>query len=584
MKARTPSSSAAPRSRASTRITSVVGDGGFGVVYRGVHTGFGEPIAVKCLKLPLTLDEKQREGFMEQLRDEGRLLHRLSKATPGIVQALRRRRGDHPPPGGCPTWCWSGSRATRSPTTCKARRGPLSRRGGRPPPRARRPRARRRPRDEGRPPRRQAAQPLRRRGRRRHHAQGPRLRHRQGPHRLPHLHRGARRDAGAPVAFTPRYGAPEQFNRCAAPAAPGPTSSRSGSSWSSSSPARRRSRATTPPSSTSPQPIPRCGPPPGARRRRARRSRGGHRQGARRRAQGPLPRRGRAPRCAARRCGAGARRHADLVAEGILRAGGEQGRAADGRREGQGPRGRRADRGRARHGEARRPRPCRPGPRLRLPARRIPCRRLRSSTGTSSRRAARRRSPRPARPRRPRRPRPPIVGRLIVLAGLAAGGAAVYGIMGDLSVSRPPARPAPSGVVFTTPILPPRHSGAAGSGASSAPPLAADAAPPSSAAAPLSSAATPPPDIVYVAPGILKMGDGDVALDGGRRSARRSRRDRRARLLPGPHRGDGPRLRRLRIQAPVHARPSTSRSPPAPASAGAPRRPATPAHPTRRPP
>jgi serine/threonine-protein kinase len=70
------------------RVASVVGDGGFGVVYRGVHAGFGEPIAIKCLKLPHALDDKQREGFLEQLRDEGRLLHRLSKATPGIVQAL----------------------------------------------------------------------------------------------------------------------------------------------------------------------------------------------------------------------------------------------------------------------------------------------------------------------------------------------------------------------------------------------------------------------------------------------------------------------------------------------------------------
>jgi serine/threonine-protein kinase len=70
------------------RVTSVVGDGGFGVVYRGVHEGFGEPIAIKCLKLPRALDDKQREGFLEQLREEGRLLHRLSKATPGIVQAL----------------------------------------------------------------------------------------------------------------------------------------------------------------------------------------------------------------------------------------------------------------------------------------------------------------------------------------------------------------------------------------------------------------------------------------------------------------------------------------------------------------
>jgi serine/threonine-protein kinase len=69
-------------------VASVVGDGGFGVVYRGVHKGFGEPIAVKCLKLPLVLDDAQREGLLEQLREEGRLLHRLSKATSGIVQAL----------------------------------------------------------------------------------------------------------------------------------------------------------------------------------------------------------------------------------------------------------------------------------------------------------------------------------------------------------------------------------------------------------------------------------------------------------------------------------------------------------------
>jgi formylglycine-generating enzyme required for sulfatase activity/serine/threonine protein kinase len=73
------------------RVASVIGDGGFGVVYRGVHIGFGELIAIKCLKLPptlVTLDDAQREGLLEQLREEGRLLHRLSKATSGIVQAL----------------------------------------------------------------------------------------------------------------------------------------------------------------------------------------------------------------------------------------------------------------------------------------------------------------------------------------------------------------------------------------------------------------------------------------------------------------------------------------------------------------
>jgi serine/threonine-protein kinase len=70
------------------RVASVVGDGGFGVVYRGVHKGFGELIAIKCLKLPTELSESDRAELLEKLQEEGRLLHRLSKATSGIVQAL----------------------------------------------------------------------------------------------------------------------------------------------------------------------------------------------------------------------------------------------------------------------------------------------------------------------------------------------------------------------------------------------------------------------------------------------------------------------------------------------------------------
>ena len=56
------------------RVASVIGDGGFGVVYRGVHTGFGELIAIKCLKIPRDLDEKHRGELLEQLKEEGRLL------------------------------------------------------------------------------------------------------------------------------------------------------------------------------------------------------------------------------------------------------------------------------------------------------------------------------------------------------------------------------------------------------------------------------------------------------------------------------------------------------------------------------
>ncbi len=70
------------------RVASVVGDGGFGVVYRGVHKGFGELIAIKCLKVPQDLDEAGRAELLEKLQDEGRLLHRLSKLSSGIVQAL----------------------------------------------------------------------------------------------------------------------------------------------------------------------------------------------------------------------------------------------------------------------------------------------------------------------------------------------------------------------------------------------------------------------------------------------------------------------------------------------------------------
>ncbi|WP_437912242.1 bifunctional serine/threonine-protein kinase/formylglycine-generating enzyme family protein [Sorangium sp. So ce302] len=70
------------------RVAAVIGDGGFGVVYQGMHEGFGELIAIKCLKLPASLDAAERDALLETLRGEGRILHRLSRATSGIVQAL----------------------------------------------------------------------------------------------------------------------------------------------------------------------------------------------------------------------------------------------------------------------------------------------------------------------------------------------------------------------------------------------------------------------------------------------------------------------------------------------------------------
>jgi serine/threonine-protein kinase len=92
--------------------------------------------------------------------------------------------------------------------------------------------------------------------------------------------------------------------------------------------------------------------------------------------------------------------------------------------------------------------------------------------------------------------------RLVLLAGLAGGGAALYAAFGG-TASHGPAQPAHSGVVFKTPLLPTARSAVAP--ASVAIPPLADAAPASSAAV---EPATPPPDMVYVAPGAFKAGEG----------------------------------------------------------------------------
>jgi serine/threonine-protein kinase len=69
-------------------VERVVGEGGFGVVYRARHVTLGDAIAVKCLKIPPSFDAAARDRFRASFLEEGRLLRQLSRSTTGIVQAL----------------------------------------------------------------------------------------------------------------------------------------------------------------------------------------------------------------------------------------------------------------------------------------------------------------------------------------------------------------------------------------------------------------------------------------------------------------------------------------------------------------
>jgi len=91
------------------RVEALIGEGGFSAVYRGVHAGLGEPIAIKCLKIPASVWSPPQaqpgdpvsggpttpvmgtvlvDSFVKRFRDESRILYRLGQGNLNIVRCI----------------------------------------------------------------------------------------------------------------------------------------------------------------------------------------------------------------------------------------------------------------------------------------------------------------------------------------------------------------------------------------------------------------------------------------------------------------------------------------------------------------
>ncbi|MFO0566941.1 MAG: protein kinase [Polyangiaceae bacterium] len=69
-------------------VEAVVAEGGFAVVYRAHHAGFGAKVALKCLKLSRKLTPEREAEFLAQFKAEAALLFQLSSSIPTVVRPL----------------------------------------------------------------------------------------------------------------------------------------------------------------------------------------------------------------------------------------------------------------------------------------------------------------------------------------------------------------------------------------------------------------------------------------------------------------------------------------------------------------
>jgi eukaryotic-like serine/threonine-protein kinase len=70
------------------RVDAPVGEGGFGVVYRGWHVSLDQPIAIKALKILDADDPRFQAELLGRFREEAKLLYTLSQASLNIVRSI----------------------------------------------------------------------------------------------------------------------------------------------------------------------------------------------------------------------------------------------------------------------------------------------------------------------------------------------------------------------------------------------------------------------------------------------------------------------------------------------------------------
>jgi len=70
------------------RADQVVGEGGYGVVYRGWHLSLEQPIAIKALKVMSAEDRAVQDALFAKFKDEAKLLYTLSQESLNIVRSM----------------------------------------------------------------------------------------------------------------------------------------------------------------------------------------------------------------------------------------------------------------------------------------------------------------------------------------------------------------------------------------------------------------------------------------------------------------------------------------------------------------